>query len=160
MKEKFIKKHFTKIILMIWLCVIWIHSMQPAEISSNESSTVVIFVNHIISFSGLQISEFFLRKLAHFTEFTICGIILSINFVPYINSLNIQIDSFRHFKSKASAISCLLSGILIAMIDETIQMFTPGRSCEVRDVWIDFAGVCLGTILMQIYYHRKNNYLA
>ena len=31
--------------------------------------------------------------------------------------------------------------------DETIQLFSPGRSSQVTDVWIDFAGVVTGTLL-------------
>ena len=41
----------------------------------------------------------------------------------------------------------LLAGLMTALTDETIQLFSPGRSSQVTDVWIDFAGVVTGTLL-------------
>ena len=38
----------------------------------------------------------------------------------------------------------LLLGLLIANADEFIQLYVSGRSSSVRDVWIDFGGVCVG----------------
>ena len=31
-----------------------------------------------------------------------------------------------------------------ALLDETIQLYVPGRTSSVRDVWIDFGGVIAG----------------
>ena len=42
---------------------------------------------------------------------------------------------------------CDLCDKLTALTDETIQLFSPGRSSQVTDVWIDFAGVVTGTLL-------------
>ena len=39
-------------------------------------------------------------------------------------------------------------GLFVAFIDETIQLFVVGRSGEIRDMWIDFAGVALATLIM------------
>ena len=41
----------------------------------------------------------------------------------------------------------ILGGVLTALTDETIQMFVPGRSSSVRDVWIDTAGVLAGLLV-------------
>ena len=41
----------------------------------------------------------------------------------------------------------LLAGLMTALTDETIQLFSLGRSSQVTDVWIDFAGVVTGTLL-------------
>ena len=35
----------------------------------------------------------------------------------------------------------MLGGVLTAMADETIQIYSPGRSSQVTDVWLDLAGV-------------------
>ena len=35
----------------------------------------------------------------------------------------------------------MLGGLLTALTDETIQLFVPGRSGQVTDIWIDFSGV-------------------
>ena len=42
---------------------------------------------------------------------------------------------------------CGLCDKLTALTDETIQLFSLGRSSQVTDVWIDFAGVVTGTLL-------------
>ena len=44
----------------------------------------------------------------------------------------------------------LFIGLLVALIDETIQLFPIGRSSSVKDVWIDFSGVIFGTILLLV----------
>ena len=33
---------------------------------------------------------------------------------------------------------------LVPFVDETIQLYVPGRTSSVRDVWIDFGGVIAG----------------
>ena len=43
---------------------------------------------------------------------------------------------------------CDLCDKLTALTDETIQLFSLGRSSQVTDVWIDFAGVVTGTLLV------------
>ena len=40
--------------------------------------------------------------------------------------------------------------LLTAMVDETIQIFVPGRGSQVTDVWIDFAGACLGVLVVYV----------
>jgi len=36
---------------------------------------------------------------------------------------------------------------VIPLLDETIQLFVPGRSGQVGDIWIDCFGVVFGTLL-------------
>ena len=53
----------------------------------------------------------------------------------------------------------LFSGLLVAVIDETIQLFPKGRSSSVVDVWIDFAGVFSAfvvTVLLYKFLEKKN----
>ena len=38
-------------------------------------------------------------------------------------------------------------GIAVALADETIQLYTPGRSSSVWDVWLDFSGVMAGILV-------------
>lgn len=40
-----------------------------------------------------------------------------------------------------------LAGLLTALTDETIQLFSGGRSSQVTDIWIDFGGVVTGMVL-------------
>lgn len=39
------------------------------------------------------------------------------------------------------------SGTLAALCDETIQLFVPGRSGQIADVWLDTAGCLTGALL-------------
>ena len=41
----------------------------------------------------------------------------------------------------------MLGGLLTALTDETIQLFVPGRSGQVTDIWIDFSGVMTGLLV-------------
>ena len=41
----------------------------------------------------------------------------------------------------------LLPGTLAALCDETIQLFVPGRSGQITDVWLDTAGYLTGALL-------------
>lgn len=78
-----------------------------------------------------------IRKLAHFTEFFILG--------GYLCFL---------FKKKIS----YLFAVLAAFIDETIQIFTPGRSAKILDVLIDSTGALLGFIFIMLIFYKINNF--
>ena len=49
----------------------------------------------------------------------------------------------------------------VPFLDETIQLFTEGRSGQISDVWLDMAGALTGTLLYlaagQIYLRIKKN---
>ena len=51
----------------------------------------------------------------------------------------------RHFFKHVSW--PVLGGLLTALTDETIQLFVPGRSGQVTDIWIDFFGVMTGLLV-------------
>ena len=44
----------------------------------------------------------------------------------------------------------VIIGLLVALIDETIQLFPVCRSSSVKDVWLDFSGVIFGTIILLV----------
>ena len=52
-----------------------------------------------------------------------------------------------NMKTKVNTKSLVILGLMTALTDETIQLFSLGRSSQVTDVWIDFAGVVTGTLL-------------
>ena len=73
-----------------------------------------------------------MRKLAHFTEFALVGFWFMLCLRVYT----------RHFVKYVSW--PLFVGLLVAVLDETVQLYVPGRSSSVRDVLIDFGGVLCG----------------
>lgn len=130
-------------IIALWLCFIWGHSLQPAVASTAESNFWIDFLkNHL----GVTIGEFLIRKAAHFTEYIILGFLLTLEMSTFVK------------KVWTSCIYPMFAGILTAMVDETIQLFSLGRSSEVRDVWIDFAGVFFATIITcAIINHKRQD---
>ena len=76
--------------------------------------------------------ELLLRKLGHFLEFAALGF-----FLCWLLRLGGQRGIHR-------VSAPMFLGMLAANIDETIQVFRPGRGPSVIDVWIDVAGVSAG----------------
>ena len=120
-------------------CIIFIfhNSLQPGVVSEVRSEETTGFLRKIL---GVLLSRFleddhYVRKLAHVFEFAMLGIITMINIRVY----NVVIK-IRYFLG-------LILGLLVATIDETIQLFVPGRSGMVTDVVIDFSGFILGFFL-------------
>lgn len=86
----------------------------------------------------IENSQFVIRKLAHFTIYTIAGI----NIYGFINTYNI--------KKKNKVLGALLIGATYAMSDEIHQMFSGDRTPAIRDVMIDSCGVLFGIFIFLI----------
>ena len=127
---------------MIWITLLYIgfifrNSATPGVQSSVESNWVTDLLNGWMEALGLKwiyFSEGFIRKAAHFTEYSILGVMLTLSLV-------------RHpfFQGKRRWLLIPL-GTLIAMIDEGIQYVTPGRDCNGMDVLLDTIGVTFGVV--------------
>ena len=125
------------------IAFIFSNSFQIGADSSLRSQEAMRIINAILDKVHLgPWSEHFIRKLAHFSEFCLEGFLLTL-------CLRVYTARFvRHISWP------LLGGLLTALLDETIQLFIPGRTSQVRDVWIDFAGVtagmCVALVLLLI----------
>lgn len=118
--------------------------MQPATVSEAESSRFLAILGKVFPFLlSSDAGMFIVRKAAHFTEFLILGTLLCMDFSSSLYGV------LQRFSIPT------LVGLLIAFIDETIQLFVVGRSGEVRDMWIDFAGVALGTLIVLAIVNNK-----
>lgn len=126
-------------LLICCLVFIWGNSLLPGNLSGAISD----FVGKILEFFFEQREPepenggFLLRKLAHFTEFTALGLCLCWLF---------------GMLGKGRLLP-FLCGAAAACVDETIQIFVPGRGPSVRDVCIDSCGVLLGVILLTLGHH-------
>lgn len=143
------------ILFILMLVVIWGHSMQDANTSSSESMWIVDW----LSDHGIEVTEHLIRKLAHLTEYAILGYILSLNWRNVLES-NV-FDFMTAFRNYFRILGTMFDGLIIALIDESIQYTSEGRSAEVRDVWIDFGGICIGILFATIFImlvakHKKN----
>ena len=130
----------------LWMALIFSFSAQPASESSETSSPFVraylsLFHPEYGSLSPTEQFEleeeasFRVRKTAHFSIYTILGALLFSAAARNVSASGLKIPlSF-------------LIGALYAVSDEIHQSFVPGRSCELRDMCIDSAGVLLGVLL-------------
>lgn len=132
------KKRITLILLIIVNLFIWINSLMPGNVSSEQSNFIVNLIyplfKNILTKNDLS---FYIRKLAHLTEFLILGLLLSY----YLTLKNV----------KYKYIITLIYGIIVAIIDETIQYFIPNRACQITDVLIDSVGVIIGLLIYILY---------
>lgn len=135
------------IIVTIITLFIWINSLMPGSISSNQSS---FFVKYLYPpFKSILSEEtftFLIRKLAHFSEY----MILSFALIYFYKSI---------FKDNKIYLLVLTHGFITAIIDELIQTFIPNRAGLITDVLIDTSGVLFAIIVClvinQIKVHKK-----
>lgn len=132
------------ILLLLVLGFIWGQSCADVKTSSDESKFVTrrIIRPAIKAIAGSQvakkITEPLIRKLAHVAEYTVLGFILG---------LMIRNRRPRFWLG-------LLLGLTVAVLDETVQMFT-GRGSLITDIWIDMIGVTFGG-LVALLFRPKN----
>ena len=122
----------TALLLILWVAFIFSNSMDNADASTLKSGAVLALLRRILGSEGTALTEFIVRKTAHFTEFAIEGVLLFLVVKGYTTR----------------PLRFLGWPLMTALTDETIQLFSLGRSSQVTDVWIDFAGVVTGTLLV------------
>ncbi|MBR4815701.1 MAG: VanZ family protein [Lachnospiraceae bacterium] len=150
------KNRNKKAITILSICIaatlafIWIHSCMGQEESSQESGFIYDLLCPFFElFVGKgNVTEHFIRKLAHFTEFFGLGLELKLLMklvlldTPYILRM----------------INAWTLGTMCALIDETIQIFS-GRGPAIADVWLDSAGCLTGVLLMSLIIFVVNKYI-
>lgn len=118
--------------------VIWWHSMQNGVASHAESRRMLSFaLSHL---QGTQLAPYLsdghIRRLAHLTEYTTLGVVLS--------SFSVLVSRRSH------KVWVLLIGISVAAIDEYIQLFAGGRTSTWHDVVLDGVGCMIGIFLVMV----------
>lgn len=133
-----------------WMVFIFCMSSQEAEQSSETSGAIIERVMQTVypDFEDLLQEErqemigsfqFAVRKTAHFCIYAVLGALSFLSFVTY-ESLKLKL------RLVLSAGVCLL----YSLSDEFHQTFVDGRSGELRDVLIDFCGVCLAILICSL----------
>lgn len=126
-------------LILCCLAFIWGNSMLPAEKSGAVSGGLLEWIGeHLPFLAGM--SEFLLRKLGHLCEFGGTAFLMAWFFTA---------AGQRGLHRVTMPMLCML---LVAVLDETIQVFIPGRSSMVTDVWIDLLGACAGITVFLIGY--------
>lgn len=132
------KKFYIYVILaVLWIGFVFCRSMQPSDRSVQESRWVLNLLQHLFPF---DVSMHFVRKAAHFFEFTVLGGL-------------VWVVLRQRFKTRwSSIVYSVVIGLVIALCDETIQLFVVGRSGKIQDTWLDVLGVVFGTFLTAFVY--------
>ena len=135
------KKRILDILILLNLALIWGNSMLTGLSSEAVSGGILALLGRFLPVLLTEAGHTFLRKAAHFSEFALLGLL-------YCG---------RHRLVKGETPVHLMGfGLAVACIDETIQIFTPGRASSLIDVWIDASGFALGLLLIVIFHTISN----
>ena len=133
----------------LWILFIWYNSLKSGDVSGNMSGSVTAFINSLLSHlpSSPSVSGLFVRKCAHFLEFAALALFFCVDI-----KLFFAIDRATPAKRLCLLWLALPLSSLIAAIDETVQLFVPGRVGVITDVLIDSAGALCATAIFFCFY--------
>lgn len=135
------KNKISLLLVILWMIFIFVMSSFDATSSSNQSNFIVDIITSIINIKDIGLLSLIIRKLAHFIEYFILGILV-INFIT------------RYDKK---IIIAILLCIIYATSDEIHQIFIPGRSCQIIDIMIDSLGSIMGIYLYKLITKKCKN---
>ena len=140
-----VRKYLFIILTLAWTITIFSFSMQTGENSDEMSIGFLHKVVKVIAPNLLDELEalpqeqlltlnFMVRKAAHFTEYFLLGCLSMLTFIQ----LNIP----------RKKLWGMLYCIIIAGMDELLQLFVSGRAGRFTDVFIDSVGAACGVLLI------------
>lgn len=155
MQKKSLIEKVLFILIILTIAGIWFQSMLSKESSSSESGFVMDLIKpflEIIVGKG-NVTMHLVRKLAHFTEYFLLGLELTL----YMNIRSVSSLSYPVF----AWILPLGISLTVASLDETIQLFS-GRGPMIQDVILDFCGALTACIAVNIIFRiiQKSNHDA
>ncbi len=124
--------------MAVMVLFIWGNSLVPGTESGGLSLSVVSTIRDALDALGIPsawVTNFLVRKAAHFTEYAVLGILAARAF------------NLRHGAPAARILFACAVLVLVPSIDETIQLFVAGRSGQVTDVLLDCCGAATGAAL-------------
>ena len=118
--------------------IFWLSSKTADESAAQSSVIVKWIINH---FGKNSVTDFIVRKLAHFSEYVgLC--FLASNAIYQLSKRFIPLYS------------CALTSFY-AISDEFHQLFIPGRAGQIRDVCIDSTGALIMILIIYFILKRK-----
>ena len=126
------------LLVLLWMVIIFIMSSFDATESANQSSFIVNIINDILKIENVQLLSFIIRKLAHYMEYLILGVLM--------------INMFSEFDIKINTkyIIAIIICIIYASSDEIHQIFIAGRCFAIRDILIDSMGAISGIYIYKL----------
>lgn len=138
------KKNKLSIIpVIIWALIIYIMSSFNAEESANQSNFIVNIIASIFNINNISLLSLIIRKLAHYIEYLILGILV--------------INMFIKNNIPKSYLISIIFCVIYAISDEIHQFIIPGRACQIKDILIDSIGSITGIYLYKLISKRKKS---
>jgi len=131
-----------------WTALMYVLSMQDGSVSSALSEGVSVFLMKVLEFIRVDFDTFhiWVRKMAHFLGFAAEGFFLW----SALRSVS---------RPSLTWVLALGAGIALSVGNEYVQTLTVGRSCELRDMAINFAGYAAGAwciaLAAELFHHPK-----
>ena len=141
------KRWILYIVLGLIVFFIWDNSLQNGGTSDGFSLIFAEWLAPIADklgfYGNIWALNRIVRKLAHLTEFTILGGVLYV--------------VLRRYIEYGTVVKTIGVGIVIASLDEFIQLFSPGRSSQLSDVLIDTIGIIIGILVVKLAYYISHD---
>ena len=141
------KRWMLYIVLGLIVFFIWDNSLQNGGTSDGFSLIFAEWLAPIADklgfYGNIWALNRIVRKLAHLTEFTILGGVLYV--------------VLRRYIEYGTVVKTIGVGIVIACLDEFIQLFSLGRSSQVFDVLIDTIGIIIGILVVKLAYYISHD---
>lgn len=141
------KRWILYIVLCLIVFFIWDNSLQNGGTSDGFSlifaKWIAPIANKLGFYGNIWALNRIIRKLAHLTEFTILGGVLYV--------------VLRRYIEYGTVVKTIVVGIVIASLDEFIQLFSLGRSSQLSDVLIDIVGIIIGISVVKLTYYISHD---
>lgn len=141
------KRWILYIVLCLIVFFIWDNSLQNGGTSDGFSlifaKWIAPIANKLGFYGNIWALNRIIRKLAHLTEFTILGGVLYV--------------VLRRYIEYGTVVKTIVVGIVIASLNEFIQLFSLGRSSQLFDVLIDTVGIIIGISVVKLTYYISHD---
>lgn len=160
------RKKLLIVLLAITLVAVWGQSFISKQTSETASDLIVDMIqpleeikpdpNATVPTVEYDFLNHLVRKGAHVLEYSIIGIELMLIFVAYSLERLLKASNRIDKEEKSGylkesilkahgicIINCILLGMVIGLIDETIQIFSE-RGSQIKDIWFDILGTFIG----------------
>lgn len=141
------KKNVYLLLSLLIMGFIFGNSMMDAVDSNSESRFLTAFVQSVLNWLGFHVPigelHHIIRKCAHFTEFALESFFVA----KALAAFGVRRPTWLAY--------ALFIGLLTAVIDENIQLYSIGRSGQVTDVLLDFSGTIVGVVMAMLINSKR-----
>lgn len=134
------KKIIKTLLFVSWLILIYLLSAETGDQSGSLSDGILLSIAKLLKISDtkafVDTFGFFIRKLAHFSEY----------FILYI----LTYECFKEYNCPKLIVVSVLFCVLYASFDELYQLFVDGRCGQLSDVMIDSSGSIVSCFLWRL----------